>query len=89
MTDREFRSAIRRVLNHGESVHQLQRTIHPFAIGPKRGRSRDEQRAISGSLALLANLLTSEIPGDRQAELDRWDRVRRLQGVAEPAPRPV
>ncbi len=55
--DKEFRGAIRRVLNHGESVHQLQRTIHPFAIGPKRGRSRDEQRAISGSLALLSNLV--------------------------------
>lgn len=34
---------------------QLQRTIHPYAIGPKRGRSREEQRAISGSLALLSN----------------------------------
>ena len=55
--DSEFRGAIRRVLNHGESVHQLQRTIHPFAIGPKRARSRDEQRAISGSLALLSNLV--------------------------------
>ena len=51
--DAQFRGAIRRALNHGESVHQLQRTIHPYAIGPKRGRSREEQRAISGSLALL------------------------------------
>lgn len=55
--DDDFRASIRRVLNHGESVHQLQRTIHPYAIGPKRGRSRDEQRAISGSLALLSNLV--------------------------------
>ena len=55
--DEPFRRSIRRVLNHGESVHQLQRTIHPYAIGPKRGRSRDEQRAISGSLALLSNLV--------------------------------
>lgn len=56
-SDANFRGAIRHVLNHGESVHQLQRTIHPFAIGPKRGRSREEQRAISGSLALLSNLV--------------------------------
>lgn len=41
-TDADFRDAIRRVLNHGESVHQLQRTIRPYTIGPKRGRSRDE-----------------------------------------------
>ena len=55
--DSDFRDAIRRVLNHGESVHQLQRTIRPHAIGPKRGRSREEQRAISGSLSLLSNLV--------------------------------
>ena len=53
--DAQFRGSIRRALNHGESVHQLQRTIQPYAIGPKRGRSREEQRAISGSLALLSN----------------------------------
>lgn len=56
-TDAGFRDAIRRVLNHGESVHQLQRSIRPYAIGPKRGRSGDEQRAISGSLSLLSNLV--------------------------------
>ena len=55
--DSDFRDAIRRVLNHGESVHQLQRTIRPHAIGPKRGRSREEQRAISGLLSLLSNLV--------------------------------
>lgn len=57
--DPKFRDAIRRVLNHGESVHQLQRSIRPYAIGPKRGRSHDEQRAISGSLSLLSNLVMS------------------------------
>lgn len=52
-----FRNSIRSALNHGESVHQLQRAIRPYATGPKRGRSHDEQRAISGSLALLSNLV--------------------------------
>jgi TnpA family transposase len=55
--DSKFRDSIRRVLNHGESVHQLQRSIRPYAIGPRRGRSHDEQRAISGSLSLLSNLV--------------------------------
>jgi len=55
--DPGFRDAIRRALNHGESVHQLQRTIRPHATGPKRGRSHGEQRAISGSLSLLSNLV--------------------------------
>ena len=54
-TDIAFREAIRRVLNHGESVHALQRRIRAGAIGPKRGRGREEQAAISGSLSLLAN----------------------------------
>jgi hypothetical protein len=52
-----FRHSIRSALNHGESIHQLQRAIRPYATGPKRGRSRDEQRAISGSLSLLSNLV--------------------------------
>jgi TnpA family transposase len=52
-SDMKFRDSIRRVLNRGESVHQLQRSIRPYAIASKRGRSLDEQRAISGSLSLL------------------------------------
>ena len=52
-----FRDAIRRVLNHGEATHALQRRIRAGVISAKRGRSRDEQAAISGSLSLLANLV--------------------------------
>lgn len=70
-TDAEFRLSIRRVLNHGESVHQLQRAIHPYAIGPKRGRCRDEQRAISGSLALLSNLVMAWNTAKLQSLLDQ------------------
>jgi len=71
--DAEFRAAIRRVLNHGESVHQLQRTIRPNATGPKRGRSHDEQRAISGSLALLSNLVMGWNTQKIQAIIDSSD----------------
>jgi len=71
--DAEFRAAIRRVLNHGESVHQLQRTIRPNATGPKRGRSHDEQRAISGSLALLSNLVMGWNTQKIQAIVDSPD----------------
>ena len=69
-SDEAFRARIRRALNHGESIHQLQRTIHPYAIGAKRGRSREEQRAISGALALLANLVMA------------WN-TRQIQALAE------
>lgn len=68
--DPAFRNAIRRALNHGESVHQLQRAIRPYAIGPKRGRSHEEQRAISGSLSLLSNLVMAWNTHKIQALLD-------------------
>ncbi|MBK7236340.1 MAG: Tn3 family transposase [Sterolibacteriaceae bacterium] len=81
--DRGFRDAIRRVLNHGESVHQLQRSIRPYAIGPKRGRSRDEQQAISGSLSLLSNLVMAwntqkiqqlmDLPAHRRTDIQTDD----------------
>ena len=89
--DPAFRDAIRRVLNHGESVHQLQRSIRPYAIGPERGRSRDEQRAISGSLSLLSNLVMGwntqkiqeivDLPEQRRAEI-RMDEIASVGPVA-------
>ena len=89
--DAKFRDAIRRVLNHGESVHQLQRSIRPYAIGPKRGRSRDEQRAISGSLSFLSNLVMAwnthkiqellELPDYRRSDI-RLDDIATIGPVA-------
>ena len=87
--DSTFRDAIRRVLNHGESVHQLQRSIRPYAIGPKRGRSRDEQRAISGSLSLLSNLVMSWNTHKIQQMMDLPDHRRpdlRLEDIATVGP---
>ena len=74
--DSKFRDSIRRVLNHGESIHQLQRSIRPYAIGPKRGRSRDEQRAISGSLSLLSNLVMAWNTHKIQEMIDAPDHRR-------------
>jgi len=56
-TKPEFRREIHRVLNRGESVHTLQRAIHSGAIPHDRGRRPEEMHAISGSLALLTNLV--------------------------------
>jgi TnpA family transposase len=52
-----FRREIHRVLNRGESVHTLQRAIHSGEIPHDRGRRPEEMHAISGSLALLTNLV--------------------------------
>jgi TnpA family transposase len=53
----EFRRETHRVLNRGESVHTLQRAIHSGEIPHDRGRRPEEMHAISGSLALLTNLV--------------------------------
>ena len=82
-TDLKFRDAIRRVLNRGESVHQLQRSIRPYAIAPKRGRSLDEQHAISGSLSLLSNLVMAWNTQKIQENVDKPDRHRPTIGMDE------
>ncbi|MBA3596155.1 MAG: Tn3 family transposase [Methylibium sp.] len=56
-TNEEFRREIHTLLNRGESVHQLQRAIYYGRISPERGRRRDEMKAISGSHALLTNIV--------------------------------
>jgi hypothetical protein len=53
----DFRREIHTLLSRGESVHQLQRAIYTGRIAPERGRRRDEMKAISGSHALLTNIV--------------------------------
>lgn len=52
-----FRRELQRVLNQGESVHDLQRAIHNGPVRAKHGRSHDELTAISGALTLLSNIV--------------------------------
>jgi TnpA family transposase len=52
-----FRREILTLLNRGESVHQLQRAIYYGRIAAERGRRADEMIAISGSHALLTNVV--------------------------------
>lgn len=53
----DYRREIHTLLNRGESVHQLQRAIHGGHVAPERGRRRQEMAAISGSHALLTNIV--------------------------------
>lgn len=57
LTKKEFRREIHRILNRGESVHTLQRAIHFGEVPHARGRQKEELEAISGSLALLTNVV--------------------------------
>lgn len=52
-----FRREMHTLLNRNESVHQLQRAVHFGRIGTQRGRRHDEMVAISGSHALLTNIV--------------------------------
>ncbi|VTU21850.1 Transposase, TnpA family [Variovorax sp. PBL-E5] len=52
-----FRREIHMLLSRGASVHQLQRAAYSGKVAPERGRRRDEMQAISGSHALLTNIV--------------------------------
>ncbi|MDM0109851.1 Tn3 family transposase [Variovorax sp. J22R24] len=53
----DFRREMHMLLNRGESVHQLQRAVYTGKLAAERGRRRDEMKAISGSHALLTNIV--------------------------------
>ena len=53
----DFRREIHTLLSRSESVHQLQRAVYTGKVAPERGRRRDEMKAISGSHALLTNIV--------------------------------
>jgi TnpA family transposase len=57
VTIEDFRREIHTLLNRGESVHQLQRVIYDGKVATDRGRRRGEMLAISGSHALLTNIV--------------------------------
>jgi len=50
---------VRRDKPTGTKPAASHRAIRPYVIGPKRGRSHNEKRAISGSLPLLSNPMAS------------------------------
>jgi TnpA family transposase len=75
--NKAFRRELHTVLNRGESVHQLQRTVYTGKIAPERGRRRDELTAISGSHALLTNLVLAWNTHRMQDVVDRWRKAGR------------
>jgi TnpA family transposase len=73
LSNAEFRRELQRVLNQGESMHELQRAIHNGPIRAKHGRSREELTAISGALALLTNIVMAWNTARMQRFADvRW-----------------
>ena len=71
-----IRLPIHTLLNRGESVHQLQRAIYYGRLTAERGRRRDEIRAISGSHALLTNIIIAWNTVKMQAVVDNWRKAK-------------
>lgn len=71
-TNEAFRRAIHKILNRGESVHALQRAILTGRLAAERGRRKEELSLISGSHALLTNLVLAWNTHHLQLTLDRW-----------------
>ncbi|MES2249226.1 MAG: Tn3 family transposase [Pseudomonadota bacterium] len=57
ITIEDFRREIHTLLSRGESVHLLQRAVYTGKLPTERGRRGDEMKAISGSHALLTNVV--------------------------------
>ena len=86
------------LLNQGEAVHSLQRAVYNGMITAKHGRTMEELGAISGALALLANIVMAwnthrfQIAVDRGAgrvsgrgaEEHRADRLQAHQSARHP-----
>jgi TnpA family transposase len=65
-----FRTDVLDLLNQGEAVHSLQRAIHNGMITAKHGRTMEQLGAISGALALLANIVMAWNTHHLQAVID-------------------
>lgn len=77
-----FRRELLRILDHGELVYTLQRTIHFGSVAAARGGRREELIAISGSLALLTNIVLAWATQRIQMLLAQW----KQQGDAKADP---
>ena len=73
----KFRREMHRVLNRGESVHQLQRAVYYGRVPASRGRRRDEMTAITASHGLLTNLVLAWNTKRLQETTDRWRKHNR------------
>jgi len=72
-----FRRELHRILNRGESLHALERSIYTGRLAPARGRRADELVATSGALTLLTNLAMAWTTSRLQVAVDEWQNVNR------------
>jgi TnpA family transposase len=67
-----FRQELLRVLNRGESVNALKRSIYVGRVASYQAKQHDEMQAVADALSLLANLVMAWNTAQMQKVLDHW-----------------
>jgi len=73
-----FRRELRRVLNRGEAVNALKRSIYTGRVSPMQAKRVDEMQAVADALSLLANIVMAWNTSQMQFVLDRWANRRQI-----------
>jgi len=71
-----FRRELLRVLNRGESVNALKRSIYVGRVASYQAKQHEEMQAVADALSLLANLVMAWNTMKMQSVLDRWNARR-------------
>jgi len=71
-----FRREILRVLNRGESVNALKRSIYIGRVAGYQARQPEEMQAVADALSLLANIVMAWNTMKMQTVMDRWNTRR-------------
>ena len=71
-----FRRELLRVLNRGESINSLKRSIYVGRVAGYQAKHHDEMQAVADALSLLANLVMAWNTMKMQLVLDRWNTRR-------------
>jgi TnpA family transposase len=77
-----FRRELLRVLNRGEAVNALKRSIYTGRVASHQAKQSEEMQAIADALSLLANIVMAWNTAPMQQVLDHW--AQRRSGVVPP-----
>jgi TnpA family transposase len=77
-----FRRELLRVLNRGEAVNALKRSIYTGRVASHQAKQSEEMQAIADALSLLANIVMAWNTAQMQKVLDHW--AQRRSGVVPP-----
>jgi TnpA family transposase len=74
--NKAFRRELLRVLNRGEAVNALKRSIYVGRVASYQAKQHEEMQAVADALSLLANLVMAWNTMKMQSVLDRWNARR-------------